>query len=75
MRPVWGRSSAQSGGEGEDIAEAGAVLDGALAGALDDGAVGEWIAEGDAELEDVGARVNGGDGRCYGLSRGRGRRR
>ena len=56
-----GALEAQSGGEGEDVVEAGAVLHGALAGALDDGAVGEWIAEGDAEFEDVRARVNCGD--------------
>ena len=56
----------KGGGEGEYVVEAGAVLHGALAGALDDGAVGERIAEGDAELEDVRARINGGDGDVVG---------
>ena len=56
-----GTPGAKGGGESEYVAEAGAIFDGAFAGALDDGAVGKWIAEGDAELEDVGARVNGGD--------------
>ena len=37
------------------------LVDGALAGALDDGAVGEGIAEWDAEFEDVGAGVDGGE--------------
>src|SRR5580698_1865377 len=61
-----GAFEAESGGEGEDVVEAGTVLYGALAGALDDGAVSERIAEGDAELEDVRARVNGGDGDVVG---------
>ena len=36
------------------------MREGALAGALDDGTVGERIAEGNAQLEDVRARVDGG---------------
>ena len=61
MSPACGRAARSSLCEREDVGEAGAVGDGALAGALDDGAVGEGIGERDAELEDVGAGVDGGE--------------
>ena len=37
-------------------------MDGAIHGALNDGAVGERVAEGNAELNDVSAGINGGYG-------------
>jgi len=37
------------------------VLEGALAGALNDRSVGEGVAEGDAEFDDAGTRVDGGE--------------
>ena len=47
--------------ECEDIGERGAVSDGAMAGALDDRTVGERIAEGDAEFEDVHTGIDRGE--------------
>ncbi len=52
--------------DAKDVGESRAFGDGALAGALDDGAVGEWVAERDAKLDDVGAGVDGGDGHVAG---------
>ena len=52
----------QSGGKREDIMEAGPVFHGTFAGALDHGAVGEGIAEGNTEFEDIGAGVDRGHG-------------
>ena len=46
----------------EDVGEACAAGDGTFGCSLDHGAVGERVAEWDAELDDVGARVDGGDG-------------
>jgi hypothetical protein len=57
-----GTRDTEACGEGEDIVKAGAMFERALAGPLDDGAIGEWIAEGDPELEDVSTSVNGSDG-------------
>ncbi len=52
---------AQFACERENIGERGAIGDGAMAGALDDGAIGERIAEGNTEFEDVGAGIDGGE--------------
>lgn len=49
-------------GEGEHVGEADAPGDGALAGTLDDRAIGDGIGEGNAEFEHVGAVVQGGEG-------------
>ena len=43
---------------------AGAVGDGAMAGALDDGTVSKWIAEGNTEFEDVGAGIDSRERDC-----------
>ena len=48
--------------DAEDVLETRAAGDGAFGGALDHGAVGEWITERHAELDDVRASVDGGDG-------------
>ena len=48
MRPACGRAFRSSAAEGEDVGEAGAAGYGSLAGALDDGAVGEGVGEGNA---------------------------
>ena len=48
--------------EGENVLEPRAARECALAGALDDGAIGKRIAERHAELDHVGARIDGRDG-------------
>ena len=52
---------ADFGGEFQDVLKACAVLEGALAGALDDGSIGERIAEGNAEFDDACACFDGGE--------------
>ena len=59
-RPACGRAARSSAASASTSASRGAAGDGAFAGALDDGAVGEWIAEGHAEFDHVGAGVDGG---------------
>ncbi len=54
----------------EDVGQADAAGNRAFAGALDDGAVGEGVAEGDAELDHVGAGVDGGEGDGAGVGEG-----
>lgn len=59
---------ADFGGEFEDVLEIGAVLEGALAGPLDDGSVGQGIAEGDAEFDDAGSGIDRGENNFFGCS-------
>ena len=56
--PGPGAGSPQFVREREDICKRGAIGDGPMAGALDDRAVGEWVAERDAELQDIGAGID-----------------
>src|SRR5216683_4016455 len=52
------RGLANAADEIDDTGERGAGFKGALGGTLDGGAVGERIAEGDTELDDVGGSVS-----------------
>ena len=49
------------GGEFKDVLEGGSVLERALAGALDNGTIGERIAEGHSEFDDACARFDRGE--------------
>ena len=55
-------SGANAAGDLEHGREGGAGLEGALAAALDDGSIGDGVAERDAEFDEVGAAADhGGD--------------
>ena len=53
------RVLADLAGDVDNSCQISALREGALAGALDDGAVGDGIAEGNAQFDDVGARLDG----------------
>ena len=55
------RLLADLAGDVENSRQIGSVLQGALAGALDDRSVGDGIAEWNAQLNHVGARSDGGE--------------
>jgi hypothetical protein len=55
------RVLADFGGKRQHVLQRNAVLEGAFAGALNDRAIGEWIAEGDAKLNDAGTSFDGGE--------------
>ena len=61
-----GAGGANVARDGENVSQTRAAGESALAGALDDGTIAERVAERDAELDDVCARVNGGDGDAAG---------
>ena len=46
--------------DAKHVGEARAACDGALGGPLNYGAIGEWIAERNAEFDDIGPVVDGG---------------
>ena len=58
-------------GDLEHGGQGGAGLEGALAGALDDGAIGDGVAEGDAELDEIGAAADHGGHQGGGAERRR----
>ena len=59
MSPACGTRSANLSGQHKHVFETGAAGESAFAGALNDGAVGERIAEGHAEFDHVRARIDG----------------
>ena len=56
-----GTGGAQIAGQGKHVYETGTAREGAFTGALDDRAIGERIAEGNAELDDVRAGIDGSE--------------
>ena len=57
------------------VAQRGAGLEGALAAALDHGPIGDGVAEGHAEFDEIGAAADHGGHQGGGAERARGRRR